>query len=336
MWAAQQAHLAALSTEDKKLIGEAADVLNRQHSKYLRESGVAKMTDLELVEEFNTLRSIASHNRQTGGDYLTYTRKAMKLVPEMNKRGITKAYYPTHDDLTYTIVTDSDRARHLANKFGSQAMKDAAANDISAYDVNIAQAEKYRKLADETSGGYTRPMEIGRRTYSAEADLPNLPIDIKHPERRVEVSKQGNNYSIHVMDATGGNVGEALAEISGNYIKPVNITKLDGNSKHLSYDVYDALVKLSKHLNLDGVLSGTHLITPQATRKVHDTYSKFGKLVNFDFLGFDDISGSGQPRVVITDELLSPNRIIIKKSGGTIKPNFIKRLEDPNRKSILD
>ena len=102
-----------MSTGDKKLIGEATDALNRQNSKYLTESGFAKMTDLELVEEFNTLRSIASHNRQTGGDYLTYTRKAMKLVPEMNKRGITKAYYPTHDDLTYTLVTDSDRARNI-------------------------------------------------------------------------------------------------------------------------------------------------------------------------------------------------------------------------------
>lgn len=183
MWAAQQAHLAALNTGDKKLIGEATDALNRQHSKYLRESGVAKMTDLELVEEFNTLRSIASHNRQTGGDYLTYTRKAMKLVPEMNKRGITKAYYPTHDDLTYTLVTDSDRARHLANKFGSQAMKDAAANDISAYDANIAQAGKYRKLADETVGGYTRPMEIGRRTYSPQESYTVATYDDRYPEK---------------------------------------------------------------------------------------------------------------------------------------------------------
>ena len=25
-----------------------------------------------------------------------------------------------------------------------------------------------------------------------------------------------------------------------------------------------------------------------------------------------------------------------KQSGGTLKPNFIQRLEDPNRKTILD
>lgn len=192
LWAAQSTYHAALKTGDKKLIGETADALNRQHKKYLTETGLAKVTDSELVTAFNDLRAIASHNRQVGGDYLTYTRQAMKLVPEMNRRGLTKSYYPTHDDLTYTLVTDSERFRYLADKFGSQAMKDAAANSISAYDSNIAQARKYRKLADETFGGYTRPMEIGRRTYSPTDPLPKKSLNATMKE----IEKAINNGAV--------------------------------------------------------------------------------------------------------------------------------------------
>ena len=187
LWAAQTAYSNALATNDRQIIGRAADNLNREYKKYISETGLAKMTDLELVESFNNLRAVAAHNRQHGGDYLTYTRKAMKLVPEMNRRGLTESYFPTHDDLTYTLVTDSERYKYLANKFGSQALKDAADNNISAYDYNISLASKYRDLADANFGGYINPMSIGNRTYDV-SDLSTYSMTAKKPSRTPSIS----------------------------------------------------------------------------------------------------------------------------------------------------
>lgn len=182
LWTMQDLYGAALKTGDRKLIGDTADALNRQHRKYVTETGHAKLTDAELVEQFNNLRAIASHNRQNGNDYLTYTRKALKLVPELNRRGITKSYFPTHDDLTYTLVTDAERYKYLADKFGGTAMKNAADNNISAYDYNISQSRKFRKLFDSEFGGYMRPMGIGNRTYSG-INLSNKTIVSNKPSK---------------------------------------------------------------------------------------------------------------------------------------------------------
>lgn len=81
--------------------------------------------------------------------------------------------------------------------------------------------------------------------------------------------------------------------------------------KHISYDVYDALIKLSKQLKLEGVLSGTHLITPSATRKIHDTYKTRVGLKHLDFNGFDDGYGPGTQRVVLKHPLLDPDRVVV-------------------------
>lgn len=176
---ARDAYLYALQKGDRQLIGETADNYNRATSKFKTQTGLASRTDEDIVEEFNALRGLAAHQRSIGGDYLGPTRRGLKLVPELNRRGITSNYYPTIDDFTYTQVTDYDRLRYEAEKYGAKAMKAAANNDLREYNRNIELSHNLRQKADDNFGGIHRAQGIGSRTYSG-INLPKT-IDKKRP-----------------------------------------------------------------------------------------------------------------------------------------------------------
>ena len=161
----------ALQSGNRQLIGKAADNYNRATNKFKTQTGFAARTDEDIVEEFNALRGLAAHQRSIGGDYLGPTRKGLKLVPELNRRGITSNYYPTIDDFTYTQVTDYDRLRYEAQKYGTKAMKAAANNDLRGYNRDIELSHNLLKKADDNFGGIHRAQGIGNRTYSG-IELP--------------------------------------------------------------------------------------------------------------------------------------------------------------------
>lgn len=168
---AMDAYRDALQSGNRQLIGKASDNYNRAANKFKTQTGIASRTDEDIVEEFNALRGLAAHQRSIGGDYLGPTRKGLKLVPELNRRGITSNYYPTIDDFTYTQVTDYDRLRYEAERYGSKAMKAAANNDLREYNKNIELAHNFLKKADNNFGGIHRAQGIGSRTYSG-IELP--------------------------------------------------------------------------------------------------------------------------------------------------------------------
>ena len=165
------AYRGALQSGNRQLIGKAADNYNRATNKFKTQTGFAARTDEDIVEEFNALRGLAAHQRSIGGDYLGPTRRGLKLVPELNRRGITSNYYPTIDDFTYTQVTDYDRLKHEAGIYGSRAMKAAANNDLIEYNRNIELSHNLLKKSDDNFGGIHRAQGIGSRTYTG-IELP--------------------------------------------------------------------------------------------------------------------------------------------------------------------
>lgn len=189
-----------------------------------------------------------------------------------------------------------------------------------------ADAVIFDGIADNKLRGQKVVAVMGDKTTPTKVYGSHRTVEVQSP-----INKQG---SIKILDGNK-EIGAASYKIDDGYVIPTSITKIDSSYPYVSVDVYDGMVNLSKSLGLEGVRSGDYLVSPEATKKVLSKYDKQGLLKYLDFLGMDVVNGIGQPRVVITEELLTPKRIKIKQSGGTLKPNFIRRLEDPNRKIIL-
>lgn len=217
---ARDSYHIALENGDNQAIGRSADDYNRTMNKFKTQTGLAARTDEDLVEEFNALRGLAAHQRSVGGDYLGPTRKGLKLVPELNRRGITSNYYPTIDDFTYTQVTDYDRLKHEAGIYGSRAMKAAANNDLREYNRNIELSHNLRKKSDDNFGGIHRAQGIGSRTYTG-IDLPrnanNLrPLSSNIPIRETIVDRRDIEELFSNLDFDINQSGDIFNLNSGN------------------------------------------------------------------------------------------------------------------------
>ncbi len=320
---ARDSYRNALENGDRQLIGKEADNYNRAINKFNTQTGLAARTDEDLVEEFNALRALAAHNRSIGGDYLGPTRNGLKLVPELNRRGITRNYYPTIDDFTYTQVADYDRLRHESKRYGAKAMEAAANNDLREYNTNIELSRSFGKKADSNFGGIRRAQGIGDRTYTG-IKLKNKNQNSLRPLTS-NIPQYDSNYdSSQLIDFNIDDLYiEVLPQNTSNLIpnenNPYNLVRIF--DKDTNYDVASFRMHPSPNgVMIDGIyrdnnFSGGHL-TREIFKKLGD--SARSKNVPVFFNNYYSYSNGKRPGLRMLENLMNENIV----GYGGLKNSF--------------